>query len=322
METGTPTTTTSAAPATQAPQTPTPAQGGANPGQASTQGQSPGQSKPDAPKTPPAPAKVWEVKINGKVQKVSEQELLSMASMGGAANEKFNEAAKLRKQAEQALGRVKDPKQMIAALQDPALGLTKDQIREAFEEWYAKEYIEPEKLTPEQRKLKEAEERIKRFEDAERERNEANQKSQEESMTAQAREAIQNQIVEAIEQHGLPNNKFTIRRIAHWMRQNHANGFNAPTEILVNQVRGELNQVIRDLVESSDGDVLIKLLGDGVVQKLRRYDLDQLKKSRGQGQTQAPSSSESQSPGRRPQERAKTTSEVTSKIRELQRNGW
>lgn len=275
---------------------------------------------PAAPETKPAPPKHWELKVNGKTKKFTEEELISRASLAEAAQERFSEAAKMRRQAEAVIGRIRDPKNVISALQDPALGLSKDQIREAFEEWYSKEFIEPESLTPDQKKVREAEAKIKKYEEAEKAREAETLKTQQDAMTTQARERVQTQILEALESGKLPKTNFTIRRLAYWMQRNHANGFDAPTSVLISQVRNEATSSLRELVDASDGEVMIQLLGENIIQKLRKYDLEQLRKSRGQ-----PSSVASEAtPGSAtpPQsERPPTSAEVNQRIRQLQKTG-
>lgn len=277
------------------------------------------QAQPKAKPAPKAAAELFELKVNGKTVKMTKEELIQHASMGHAADQRFKEAAQMRKQAEAVIGKLRDPKSVISALQDPALGLSKDQIREQFEEWYAREFIEPESLTPEQKKLREAEAKLKKYEEDEKARAEEKLKNEQEAMTTQAREQLQGQIIEALETSGLPKTNFTIRRLAYWMQRNQANGFDAPIDVVVGQVRNEINSSLRDLVEASDGEVLIKILGDGVIQKLRKYDLEQLRKMRGQGGAQVQSVQEGPEPT--PRSERPTSSDVNQRIRELQRTG-
>ncbi len=271
--------------------------------------------------TPPAPSeppKTWKQKINGKERVFTEQELLDRASQAEAAQQRFEEAAKMRKQAESVIGRLRDPDQVIEALLDPALGLSKDQIRAKFEDWYSKEFIEPEQLTPEQKKLREAEAKLQKYAQEEKDREAQKQRDQQEAMTAKARGEIQAQIIEALQTGGLPKTNFTLRRLAYWMQRNHANGFDAPTSVLVSQVRNEFNTSLRDMVEASDGEALIKLLGDGLVQKIRKYDLDQLRKLRNGGNPAPPAET---APPEQSRGRAPTSAEVNDRIRQLQRTG-
>ncbi len=249
-----------------------------------TQNTPPPTSQPTAPETKapsqpaPTPPEMFEVKVNGKVVKMSRDEVLGHASMSHAAQAKFEEASKSRKQVESIISRAKS--NPIEALMDPALGLTKDQIRDAFEKWYSAEYIDPETLTPEQRKLKEAESRLKKYEDDEKAKLDKEKTDQEEQLTARQREYLQGQIIEAIDKSGLPKTKFIAGRMAFYMRENLRQGWEAPIEMIVQQVKKERQAIMSDLVDSSEGDVLINMLGEGVVNKIRQHDLKQLRERR------------------------------------------
>jgi hypothetical protein len=284
------------------------------PAQAEKREVAPEQKQAQAPQKP----ELFEVKVDGKVIKMTRDELIQHASMGHAADRRFKEAAQMRKQAEAVIGKFRDPKQVIAALQDPALGLSKDQIREQFEEWYAKEFIEAEQLTPEQKKLREAEEKLRKYEEDEKQREQEKIKAQQEAMTAEAREQVQKQIIAALEESGLPKTNFTLRRLAFWMARNNAMGFEATPAQLATQVRNEFNTSMRDMVEAADGDVLISLLGDNVIKKLRKYDLEQLRKLRQPQGGSVPIESESNEPKR---DRPLTSAEVQDRIRAMQRTG-
>lgn len=270
------------------------------------------------PESQQQPPKTYELKVNGKVRKYTEDEMVARARLADAADERFNEGAKMRKEAETAIGRLRDPSQVMDALLDPSLGLNKEQVRQAFEAWYEREYIEPEKLTEDQKKLREAEAKIKKYAEQEKQQKAAREQAEQDELTAKARGEIQKQILEALDTNSLPKTNFTVRRLAYWIQRNQANGFNAPTSLLVSQVKNEFNSSIRDMVEASDGEALIQLLGDGLVQKIRKYDLDQLRKLRGGGQSPEQPAPANTEPNR---ERPPSSADVTAKLRELQRTG-
>ncbi len=304
-------TTTTAAPAAPA-----------SPGKAPAEPAVPGTTAVKTQEAKATPPKTYEVKVNGKIRKYSEEEMVARARMADAADERFNEAAQIRKQAEGLVGRIRTPEQMMEALLDPALGLTKDQVRAQFEAWYEREFIEPEKLTEDQKKLRAAEAQIKKYAEQEKDQKTARDQAERDQLTVQARGEIQKQIIEALETNSLPKTNFTVRRLAYWIQRNQENGFNAPTSLLVSQVRNEFNASIRDMVESSDGEALVQLLGDGIIQKLRKYDLDQLRKLRGSGTPPAETDTTPAGTGGANDRKEKlTSSEVTARLRNLQRTG-
>lgn len=230
--------------------------------------------KPAAPATP----EYFELKVNGKTQRVTKDELILKAQMAEAANDKFSEAAKTKKQVEKIISTARS--NPIQALMDPALGLTKDQIKDAFEKWYAAEYIDPETLTPEQLKLRDAEARLKAYEDAEKEAKAKAEADEQEKLTNQQLEHLQNQITEAMDRSGLPKTKFIVSRIAFYMRENLTKGWDAPMDLIISQVRKERQAMMSDLTESSDPETLIAMLGEGVVNKIRQHDLKKLREKR------------------------------------------
>jgi hypothetical protein len=223
-------------------------------------------------------SEMHEVKVNGKIVKMNLQELIANASMAHAAQEKFNEGAKARKE----MAALKDrfSKTPIEALLDPEFKLTKDQLREKIEAFYNREFIEPEQLTPDQRKVKEYEEKLKRYEDQELESKKKQEQEQEEAITNKEREFLQSQIIEAMEKSGLPKSKELVKRMAFYMRQNLQNGWEAPIDMIINQVKRERQEMMSDLTENSSVEQLISLLGEGVINKIRKFDLDRLRARR------------------------------------------
>lgn len=287
---------TNTAPAPVATPTHTPQQnnpGNANPqafssqneraNQATTTQQTPG--KPTAPQPgsgSPADTQLHEVRINGKVHKMTIEEMRDLASMSHFANSRFEEASKKEKRIESLMGRVKDENQMFEALADPALGLTEDQIRDRFEKWYLNRYVEPETLSPEQRRLKQAETELKKYKDQEQQ---SKAKQQQDAATAEVnkhRETMQAQIIEALETSGLPKDPKVVARIAFYMRQNLINGWEAPMDMIVRQVKKETQADGRSYAENSTPEQVIEWLGEATVNKLLKYHLEKIRSGRKQ----------------------------------------
>jgi hypothetical protein len=248
-----------------------------------------------------AAPKLFDVTIDGKVHKMTESELIREASLGRGAEKRFDEASQMRRQAEQLLGRLRDPKEAIKLLNDPQLGLDKNQIREAFEEWYSENVIKPSEMSPEQRKLHEANQRLAEYEKREQERKQKEEHEQMARMDAETAQKLQKEIIELADSSGLPKTRFTISRIAHWMRVNEAKELNAPKELILEQVRKEMRDVVGSLTEASEGEMLIKILGEGTIKKLRAYDLAQIRAKKGLAQPQVQQEEQ-------PRDRSKKTS--------------
>ncbi len=261
----------------------------------------------------PTPPEMWDVKVNGKMVKMTRQEALDNASMSYAANDKFNEAAKLRKQVDSILSKAKS--NPIEALMDPSLGLTKDQIRAAFEKWYTDEYIEPETLNADQKKAREYEIRLKKYEDQEKLAKEKAAQDEEERLTSQQRDYLQGQIIEAMEASGLPKTKFFVSRMAFYMRQNALNGWDAPINLIVKQVQNERQSMMGDMSDGATPEQLVALLGESASQKINSYYLKQLRDKRGQF---APAATNNPRAGTGPLSGEKiSSSEVTRRLRDM-----
>jgi hypothetical protein len=228
----------------------------------------------------PAAPELFEIKVGGKPKKVTRDELIKLAELGDGADQKFQEAAKLRKQAESYLAKMRNPKDAIALLQDPALGLSEEQVRAAFEEWYSERFIKREKMTPAERRLADAEAKIKQYEDEKAAERAEKQKQADQELDAKTAAEIQKEIIETIQTSGLPKSRFTVSRIAYWTRVNEEQKMNAPRELIVQQVQKEMRQLMDDMVQSSDGEVLEKLLGEGTTKKLRKLALERLRAKR------------------------------------------
>lgn len=258
-------------------------------------GDSPGQSLPQAsPKaqtqalaqTPQtSQSELFEVKVNGKTVKMTRQEVIDNASMVHAANERFNEASRLRKEYEEK--QTKYAKNPLDAFLDHAKTLPPEERRKLLEEYYMREYIEPETLSKEERALREREAKISQWEKEQAERADQEKRQQEEQLTTKEREFLQSQIIEAMESSGLPKTKFFVQRMAFYMRQNLINGWQAPLPLIVKQVQNERQTMMSDLSSDASAEQLISLLGDGIINKIRAHDLQKLRDSR-KGLSQSP----------------------------------
>jgi hypothetical protein len=243
-----------------------------------------------APAQSQGASELFEVKVNGKIVKMTRQEVIDNASMVHAANSRFEEAAKAKKEIERFRETAK--KDMMAALQDPSLGLTKEQIRDEFEKWYTREFIEPEQLSPSERRARELESKLKRYEQEEQDKLKKQQDQEQLELTNKQREYLQGQIIDALDRSGLPKTKLIASRMAFYMRENMLRGWEAPIDVIVKQVKQERQAMMSGEVGGLEGQDLINYLGDDVVNKIRKWDLQRLREQRS---AKAPEFSKSQS---------------------------
>lgn len=242
------------------------------------EGNLPSKAGSPTPNTHPTSNEYFDVKVNGKMVKMSKQEVLDHASMAYHANDRFNEAKKIKSQIDKIIGTAKqDP---IQALLDPALGLSKEQIRDAMEKWYHQEFIEPESLNEDQKRNKELQAKLRKYQEQEELAKRQSEEEEQTKLTSHHREILTQQIIEALETSGLPKTKFFASRMAFYMRQNATNGWEAPLDLIVKQVKQERTQIMSDMSEGASAEQLISLLGDSVINKIRQHDLKKLREKR------------------------------------------
>lgn len=276
------------------------------------------QAKPTAPPTLPEKPKTYDVKVNNRIVKMTEQEVILHASKSHAADTRFNEAAKMRDQHQKFMDSVK--KNPIQALLDPELGLTKEQIRDQIETWYNQEFIETEKLSPDQKKNLELEAKVKKYEEekAAFEKKKADEAEQE--TLSQEREYYQGQIIVAMEKSGLAKTEDNAKRMAFYMRQNLANGWDAPIEMIIQQVKNDQKAWGSNLTENSSVEQIIEVFGEGLVKKVNQHYLKQLRESRKNGGT--PSFGKTSEPTQSPESGGKVSyADVTQNMRRMRELG-
>lgn len=254
----------------------------------------------------------FEVPSGGKVKKVSKKELFEKYALADKAYENFEKGAAMRKEAESVLSKLKDPKEALKLLQDPKFGLSKDQIKGAFEDWYHDEFVEPSQLTPEQLKLRDAERRIAEYEKQAADKRKAEEEIQMQEQDHQVAQQLTQEILELIPRSGLPKTRFTASRLAHWIKVNEAKGIKAPAELIIQQVRKEANDIMRNMLDSAEGEGLFELVGESTAKKLNRYWLEKIRAKKGLPNPQ-PQNSE---PRQQPTERL-TEADVKRRAREM-----
>lgn len=246
----------------------------------------PAQSKAPAVKAAP---EMYEVQVDGKPVKMSLEEMKRHAGLGKKSYANLEEAAKMRKETEAKLDRIKTPKAAIKFLSDPANGFKPEEVRAEFEAWYAENFIDPETMTPEQKRIAELERKNKDYEESEKERQAKAEAEENDRLDKVSGELLQRELTQMLEESGMPKTKFTASRLAYWIRVNEAKGINAPKEMIIEQVKTERNNIVKSMAEAYDGEQLVQHLGEDIVKKIRQYDLGRIRAARGvkapEGQT-------------------------------------
>ncbi len=288
---GTPAPTPTPAPTQQqggkAPETPA-GKGSPTPHQTPAQG----GKEPSKEEIAAALPETLELKINGRMRRVTRDEAVAYLSRELSAEEKFQQASQKEQKASSLKERMS--KDFIEALQDPELGLSRDQIRERFEAWYHETFILPQTMTEEQRQALEWKKKAEAYEKEKQEREEREKTAAQQKQDAQTRQELQQTIIDCIEKSGLPKTRFTASRIAFWMKQNIRKGYDAPVDVIVQQVKDEYLGVNQAAVGALKGDPdrlvewIVSNYGEDVIKAIRKYDVKRLKERLGGGEQPRP----------------------------------
>lgn len=222
-------------------------------------------------------ARKMKLKINGRELELDEPEVIRRAQLASAADEKFREAAELRKQTEQFWETfLKDPKSVLL---HPEL---RDRInfRQLAEEFLGSE-LQKEMMTPEQRELEDLRQWKKQQDEvAETTKREQMTRAQQEEMTKlQHRAAAEydKKITDVLAQSNLPKTAYTVKRVAELLHGALTKGYDLDVQTAVDMVRDGYMSDLQSLVGGLEGESLVKVLGDDIIKRLRKFDLTRIK---------------------------------------------
>ncbi len=231
--------------------------------------------------TSPAQDPVREFKIDGKIVKMTQKEADDYVSMSYVAQQRLHEAGRLRKELEAREQNYQ--KEPLKAFLDYAkkANLTADQTRQALEDYYAKEWIEPETLTAEQRELKALQEYKRQRETEQQEREATQRQTYEKQMTQEQINNVTAEITAALDSAKLPQkNKFLVERMAFYMLQNNKNGWNAPKEMVLKQVVKEHQGIVGGFLKDASMEQIMDYAGQEFIDRVLQFSLENLRQSR------------------------------------------
>lgn len=218
-----------------------------------------------------AEARKFRVKVDGQEMEVDEGELVSNYQLRKASDKKLNEAAQMRKQAEEFISLLRsDP---IKVLNHPGLGVNFRELAENF----LIEQLQEEMMDPRDKELKAYKKRVEEIEAREREEKQRIEAEQMRAVREKYQEDYSRQITEALAQSGLPKTQETVKRIAHYLHLGLTKGVDLQVSDVIPYVKQDYIKAQRELFGAADEDMLLQLLGEDVAAKLRKADVKRLK---------------------------------------------
>lgn len=219
------------------------------------------------PTEQPAPQR-HKVTIEGKETEVDIEELRQGYQMKQASQRRFEEAATLRKQAEQFFDAFKkDP--WTAAQQ---LGIDLDSAADAY---YA-EKLRLEMMDPKERELLEKDKKLKEYEEKEASYKKDLEKQEIAQLQAQAMQEIDVEIGDVLKQSGMKSSPKVVARIAELMLASLEKGERMPAAKAFERTNADLKDEVTTMLGSLPPDKILAMFPKDTVDAIRKHFVSQV----------------------------------------------
>lgn len=253
-----------------------------NEGQEGQQQENKQESKEQPPKKK-APS-FRKYKIGNEEVNLSDEDIARDYAKWKSSDQKFREAAEARKSVETFMKKLQEDPEAI--LNDPRLSIDKRKLAEKWLLSQIEEELHPQ--DPRDKKLTEAERRLKEYEEKEQQRQEEQQKNEYEKVKEHRKQQISQTLRTAMEATHLSQDPESaasvLREMAMYMRLAKERGEDVTTEQLVEHIHNQRFTQFYSLAHQMQGDELIEFLGPEIVKRIRQSDLARLKSKREQTQ--------------------------------------
>lgn len=220
----------------------------------------------------------YQLKVNNKDREIEfdpsdEKEMIKYLSKAMASDEKFQEAATLRKQVEHLINELKtNPK---AILKHKALGLDARKLAEEI----LNEEMEEMTKSPEQKRMEEMEQRLKAYEEDKLKADEAAKEAEMEHLHAQASQQLDNDIVEALSGSNIPKVPYVIKRITDTMLEAVRMGYKDVTvKDIFPFVEQQIMEEFHGVFDNSTDETFEKLVNKKNLDRYRKARVAKAKK--------------------------------------------
>jgi len=214
--------------------------------------------------------KKYELKVNNKSKEIeidldNDEEVRKYLQKAMASEERFQEAAMTRKQAEQLIETLRT--NPLAILKHPDLGLD---IKKLAEQVLMEELEEADK-SPEQKRIEELEKALKSREEREKALEDEKREAEMSKMQQEAMQQLDEDISAAIATSNLPKSPYVIKRIADTMIEAVNMGYTDVTvKDIMPLVEEQVTSEIQRLFEESPDEVFEKIVGKKKLDSYRK----------------------------------------------------
>lgn len=210
------------------------------------------------------------LKVNGKTREVNDyNDMVKLAQLGLAANEKFQQASDKIKQAEAIV-------ELLQTQPEKALEKLGFNVRQMAEE-YLKAELQKEMMSPEQQKMWEMEQRLAKYEEEKKGREDVEKQNKMIELQRHYENELTDKIIKAIDTYKLPKNEKTISRMAEKLYVALESGYEIDPLDIAPLIKQEIDEELRGFVGNLDVEALLSVLQEDGLKKIRNYEVNRAK---------------------------------------------
>lgn len=216
------------------------------------------------------------VKIDGVEYKVTPEEALSNFQLKAASNKRFEEGAKMRKQAEQLVELLRtNPVEALRHING------NDNVLEMANK-IVYENLQKEMMTPEERQKIDLEQEVRQLQENKNQLDKESQEREHLAMVENLRGDYEIKITNALQTVAVPKTRWSVGRMATLINSAVNAGYKADLNVIAGLVKEDYIHDFKSFFESADGDMIEELLGPELGEKIRKHDLSKLDSQRKQ----------------------------------------
>ena len=137
--------------------------------------------------------------------------------------------------------------------------------------------IQDEMMDPREKELRDAKNKLKHFEDLEKAQKAEQERKVHETLKAKYAQDYNDQFVAALKESGLPPTKPMVAEMAKYISRSAKIGFKMTAQEAAQLVMEDVRQAQAALLGNADGDLILKLLGEDLANKVRSADIKKIK---------------------------------------------
>lgn len=210
------------------------------------------------------------IKIDGTEYKVTPEEALKNYQLKSASNKRFEEGAKMRKQAEQLVELLRtNPVEALRHING------NDKVLEMANQ-IVYDNLQKEMMTPEERQKVELEQQVRQLEESKNQLEQEKKEREHLAMVENLRGDYEQKITSALQEAAVPKTRWSVGRMATLISSAVNNGYQVDLGVIAGLVKEDYIHDFKSFFDTADGDMVEKLLGPELGEKIRKHDLSKL----------------------------------------------